>query len=387
MTLVSIPNKIGALFWPMPFISIGLAGNATTIDAVGESASLIGRIHLEGGSGSSKTISSAGGKIYWRSTAAVWADAATNLRIGIQDVGATGVEDGTYDVQADLQPGAPAALVTDGFNETAMASGSKTIADGDVVAVVIEMTARGATDSVTVGRYSGAATNFPYSTIDISGTPVRSSAIIPITIEFDDGSIGWIDAAYITPGNTTDMTGVAVAFNSGSTPDERGLIFQVPFACSIRKVRALVGSIGSSDDFEMVLYSDPLGTPVAERTIAANADQTGSITTVSDYELAFATPFTLAANTKYAITIRPTSANSITVQEYRFTTGYQKLMRPTQLGANWYLGYRSDQTGAFTEETYTLPIIGFFLDKFDDGAGGASGPIGQSMIIQATSPT
>ena len=51
----------------------------TTLDAAGESRAYIGKVYLAGGTGS-KTISSAGGKIWWRTAGTTFANAGTTIR-------------------------------------------------------------------------------------------------------------------------------------------------------------------------------------------------------------------------------------------------------------------------------------------------------------------
>ena len=341
---------------------------STILNAAGESVAMIGRVRLQGGSGS-KTISSAGGSIINRFGSTTFADAGSNLRIGIQDVAATGLEDGTFDVYADLVGGTD-TITTNAMRETTMETGSKTISHGDIVAICIEMTAFGGADSVQAHRASSGpellTPNFPYTTFDSGAGPARGNSIIPFTIKFDDGTIGWIEQAYF--GYDWGNSPSTVSFNSGSATDEYAAVFKLPFKTSINGAALMVGSIASTDNFEIILYSDPYGTPTAQQTVAVAPAQTGSTSALESYMVHF-TPTVLEANTYYAIALRPTTANSITFGYYNLTSGYDYLKRPTIFGEDIEMAGRADQTGAFTEtQVYDLPLVWLSLDKFDDGS-------------------
>lgn len=378
MALQSFPDKIGTIIYPdvsLPRIpSSDSNSNVGTMNAVGESAALIGYLHLEGGSGS-KTISSGGGKIYFATGGSnTFANAGTNLRIGIQDVDATGNEDGTFDVYADLVGGTD-TITSNAIRSTAMETGSKTMSHGDLIAIAFEMTARGGTDSVTLRNRSTGGVGMPYMTTDTgSGVSKAGGAVFDATIEFDDGTIGWIQGCLAW--HTYGLTG---NINTGTTPDEYALIFQLPFPAMISGAQPMLNLPGTTSDFEVILYSDPLGTPVAERTTAVDGDLLGGITVTTRYYVPFSSDYSLAKNTKYALAVRPTTANSLTLMRMGFNTGNAKLRRPTVLGENASQGTRSNQTGSFSEDTLFIPAIGMVLSKFDD----ASQPIGQAKVVQA----
>ena len=373
MALQNFSNKYGTLIYPAQEAESATAYQAAaTLDAAGESVSIIGRVVLEGGSGS-KTISSAGGKIIWRNGGATFANAGTTLRIGINDVVVTtGLEDGTHDVYADLVGGTDTITSNTAYN-TAMETGTKTIAHGDIVAVVFEMTARGGADSVIINGLMGSYL-FPYRTVDTGAGPAKAtSALAPMaTIIFDDGTYGWIEGNFEHSG-----TNSANAFGSGSTPDERALIFQVPFKASLKGAEVMLNAVASGDDFEVVLYSDPLGTPTVVETITADPDIIGS--TAGLYKVSF-TAYTLNINTNYAIAVRPTTTNTIGLNQMDFLAANDRI--PTMLGTNWSLGTRTDQTGAFTQTTTSIPIINLVIDKFDDGVqtGGSGSNTGAVWI-------
>lgn len=333
------------------------SSTSATLNAAGESIAYIGKLYLEGGSGS-KTISTSGGKIHWAPPiASTFASASTTLKIGIQDVAATGLEDGTYDVYGELVAGTDTITIP-GLQTMAMESGTKTITHGDTVAIVFEMTVRAGADSLAIPYCT--VGDRPYVTIDTGAGPVIGQGAGFVTVEFDDGTLGWLEFGWYATNSA--VSGTAVAVGSSSTPDEYALIFQLPFRAQITAVLASIGSLAATDDFELILYSDPLGTPTVVETITIDATYTALFSSSTPLIARFANVNLLNANTNYALAIRPTTTNTINVYYYDYGSGNEKLMKPTTLGRNWYLGTRSDQTGAFTATTYRLPLLGFYLN-------------------------
>jgi len=383
MAMQTVANKMGIPLDSCMWLGTSDISN-NTMDASGESCAFIGKIFLEGGSGS-KTISSAGGLITFRTGTVTFANAATNVRIGIQDLAATGLEDGTFDVYADFVGGG-GGLASNTWYEKAMTNGTKTITHLDTVAICFEMTARGGTDSVIITSFqnyihSGTPTNFPYRTIDTGAGPKRqSTAPYGACIVFDDGTLGWIQGAWFAPGMQALST---QTYNSGSTPDEYAAVFQVPFKCSVRGGYLPIGSIASTDNFEIILYSDAEGTPVAERTVTVDPNFTGSISGNAPYFVNFSS-FTLSPNVWYALSMRPTTANNLNLTYYNITTTFgSKYKKQGIFGTNCKLSSRTNQTGAFSEvQTYFMPIFGLIVDQFDDGVGGGSpsSPVPRSYI-------
>lgn len=340
----------------------------TTLDAAGESRAYIGKVYLAGGTGS-KTISSAGGKIWWRTAGTTFANAGTTIRVGIQDVNASGLEDGTFDVYDDLVGGTD-TITGSADQVTTMSSGTKTINHGDLIAVVIEMTAKGGTDSVIVAGTNASPlarstnVNFPYTSVDTGTLAKAATGVVGSSIIFDDGTLGWIGFQAFAPGI---LTATATNVSSTSNPDEMAAIFQVPFKCKISGGYLYLGSIGSADTFEIVAYSDPLGTPTIIETLTPDQDLSGT-SAASPYCFWFTTPITISPNTNYAISLRPTAANNISFSYVSLGSGNDEFKKAFPFGTGIKHGGRIDQTGAFTEvQTYNIPLFGMFVEQLDDG--------------------
>lgn len=368
MALQSLANGMG-----MPLDSCMMWGSSSTslntIDAGGESVAFIGKVYIEGAA-SSKTISSGGGKIVFRTGTVTFANAGTNFRVGIQDLAATGLEDGTFDVYADLTGGG-GGLASNTWYELAMATGTKTINHLDTVAICMEMTARGGADSVVISSFghitiNGTSINFPYKTNDTGSGPTRQASVVNgAMIIFDDGTLGWIEGSWISPGIES---AASQTYNSGSTPDEYAAVFQVPFKMSVRGGYLIVGSIASTDNFEIILYSDAQGTPVAERTVTVDPNYTGSTSGNNSYFVSFSS-FTLSPGIWYALSMRPTTANNLALAYINIGASFgNKYKKMLPFGTNCKFSSRTNQSGAFSEvQSYYQPIFGLWVDKLDDG--------------------
>jgi len=367
----------------LPLMAQADATGATpvTLNAAGETVCVIGYIMLQNPIGGSKTISAAGGgSIVWRTGTSTFANAGTTFKVGIQDVSTAtspAQGDGTFDVEASFTGGGGG--VTSGAVQTSvMTSGTKTIAHGDLIAITFSMTARGGTDAVAVnsnntGIYP-ATPNLPTITNNTSGAFLKTSAAAPnCYIVFDDGSIGYFGGF---PFFAVAPTGVNI--NSGTaTADEYGNIFNLSTTYVAYGIyfNGLLAS--ASTDYELILYSDPLGTPVAERTITVDATTVGG-TAATQVEVLFSVPFAIKANTNYAITCRPTTANNVTVYYLDALTTTAKL---TMYGSSIYACRRLDNSGAFsdynagTAKTRVI-LIGLLGVHMEQGVNMCSGQVG-----------
>jgi len=347
------------------------------LDAAGESATFIGPIALSSGPGSSKVLSSAGGKIYWVPTAVTFVNASTTIRIGVQDVNlTTGIEDGTFDVHDDLIGGTD-TITADTPNTLVLSTGTKTIAHGDIVAISIEMTARGGVDTVRVRTIDRDGGN-RYVTNDVGAGPVRLTTASPyILIEFDDGTFGSFGEG------TAPQIDNNLAFSSSSTPDEIALIFTCPFKARVSQLLMYLGELDTGEDGEIILYSDPLGTPTVIEAITIDPDVFGQQAGTMGYSSFFlSTPRDLTAGAVYAVAYRPTTTGSRTLRRITLPTGGARHTFP--LGVNFQQGQRTDQTGAFGSLSETvIPMLGIKFSHLDDGvqSGGSGAALGGVKVV------
>jgi hypothetical protein len=223
-----------------------------------------------------------------------------------------------------------------------MATGTKTVANGDFLAIVWDMTARGGTDLVRVSGLTQLYTDSsPNNVISryinsawahaISGTPTA-------VIEFDDGTLGWLTltTTYAVP------TTVAVNVDTG-TRDEYGNLIKPKFACKCGGADAFL-TPAAGGTFEICLYEDPLGTPIlmeAQPIEAVDFSGAGYTRVVFDTE-----HILIPANT-YAVTIRPTSATETSISHFDLVPA---LAIASGLSSDdCYAVARLNNTGAFAD--------------------------------------
>lgn len=342
---------------------------AVTVNAANEYNGIVGQVSLAAGSGS-KTCSTGGSvcKIYWETGAVTWANAGTNVSVGIQDVGADGFGDGTFDVRADLVPGTETITASTSI-VTSMETGSKTIAQNDLVAVVVRMTALGGADSIVVasqGRLpvTYASQGFPYG-VRSTGTPAKNLDAAKIVIQFDDGTFGWITASPDISFNQGVPT--TLSFNSGSTPDEYAWVFSLPFSCGLGAIGFYLDAVETTDLFELILYTNPLSSPSipSNGTITGDPDlftangRGGNV--VSRFPSN--TIHRLTADTTYAIALRPTTVNSFTMfYLLRIANAISANNAAQPFNNTFGLYARTDQTGAFAtvDSDLRVPVVSLY---------------------------
>lgn len=367
---------------PDPYLATSnvFDGTPTVLAAAGSALHFSGHVLLEPGFGS-KTISSAGGKIHFRSSTVTFASASTTFRAGIQDVSAAsgppGRGDGTYDVYGDLVGGtntiASVAMVS-----VPMGSGSKTVAHGDKISIVFEMTARGGSDSVTIFRAQPTygLCQWPVSTTYISATWARVTGTAVCCIEFDDGTIGWLFGSVVFSTAAQTQT-----YNASSgTANEYGLLIRSPLQISTAGAFVYLQPVTGASDFEICLYSDALNSPVLIEAVSVDATAMSTTGGLLIHYAMWSQPRILAQNTNYAITVRPTTSGDVSLNYWDVASA--AMMNTHPLGQNCFAVRRLNNAGAFSEwnggtaKTRRM-VMGIVASGFHDAWGDARA---QSLI-------
>jgi hypothetical protein len=338
------------MVFPRKFWTNGTTSSTgSAINAANEAVHFVGQIMIEGGTAAgSKTLSAAGGgKILWRSqTVIAFSNAGTNLRIGLQDLDVTSQPahgDGTFDVYADLVGGTDTIAGNDDF-ETAMESGTKSLSQGDFVAVAFEFTSHGGSDYITIlseyNIFNADTVNGLPGVWHDDGTPSTANGVPCCAIQFDDGTLGWIAGGTIAP------FGISTSYNvNTSGADEFGNLLTPPFDMVVSGVTfsALI-----QDDLEICLYEDPLGTPTLLEAISVDAS--GTISIGAEWVLVFSSEHTLYAGKSYGITMRPTTTTTSYLYGSSIETGslsaYMKVLGLTDTA--FHSIERLNNTGAFS---------------------------------------
>ena len=377
-------NSIGVSLQTIPHqrYSTNTVGAASTLNAAGETTQVVGVIQLENPLGGSKTISAAGGgKIVWMTGAVTFSSGSTTFVVGIQDVSTAsspGQGDGVNDVSVSYTGGG-GGITANAVQQSVMASGSKTIAHGDMVALVFAMTARGATDSVIVQHApSGTEVNpniLGGSVIENTGGSYANTSAYPMAyIVFDDGSVGYMYGFAMQKAVTT------VTINSGTaTADEYGNLLYLPFSFYAIGIEAMVSLAGNSSDCELLVYSDPLGTPAVQRTLTVDATQASATAAVRFLGLPFATPLLVKPYTPIAVTCRPTTVNNLSIYAWDGDGVKSDRIHPPNNYA--YAVRRLDNAGAFSDynggmaktRMMSIHLYGYFVEQ---GVNNASYKLG-----------
>lgn len=356
--------------------------SATTLNAAGESLQFIGTVNLENPTGGGKTISAAGGgSIVWSAGTVTFANAGTTFKVGIQDVSTTtspAQGDGTFDVEASFTGGG-GGVTASAKNTSVMTTGTKTIAQGDMIAICFTTTTRGGTDAINVNATAQALVNsgvMPVVSSNVGGSFAKVANVQPNAyIIFNDGTTGSVNITAFTPAN-----GTSISINGGTaTADEYGNYIKPLASFYAMGIAGMVNFGGTSSDCELLLYTDPLGTPAVARTISVDA--THIATGITRIQYLFSTPYLLKPNTEYAISLRPTTANNnVTIY---FRTGVDTA-NSGDLGppnTNHYAVRRLDNSGAFSDynggtaktRLTSLWLVGTYMEQ---GVNMCSGQVG-----------
>lgn len=365
---------VGASFLGVPHThGVGVTG--MTMNAANYSVQMIGHIVTE--DGASHTLDNTGqSAIFLNTTSVTFANVGTTLKIGLApiDTSATTTPPRAsntsnvvnFDVAKTYTGGGGGVANSGVWHSFASGSvsGSKTVANGDLVCVVVQMTARAGSDAVSL-QYLGTDTiQFGTPTI----TTWMGSAYATVTqcplfmIRFSDGTYGWFEGA--GPATLTASTGNF--FSNSSNPDEWGNYFKL-------RVPTLVSGFyftntpANAGNFDLRIYEDPFGsTPVQVASRSCHGSLGGGTGSISAIPLA--TPVLLKANTPYAVVYKATSTGSVTVSGV--TVVDINMNRLLGGCIESYAVLRNNETGAFATWNSNLNrlCIGILAGGFGDGS-------------------
>ena len=333
-----------------------------------------GHLFIEG-RGTGKVLSAAGGgSITFRTGTVTFAAVgpASTLDVGLQDLtaspsGLKAEPDGNYDVKATLTSGVD-TIGSNAWKTAVMTSGTKTLSHGDLIGIVMDLTARSSSDSVTWTTIS-ALMNRPASNVYLAGAwGIGPQADLPLAyITFDDGTLGVLYSADYA------AFGVAAAetFQDSTNPDERGLLLQVPWNCKAEGARFYCNNSGvSTNDFELRIFSDPLGTPSLLTSVVIEGGQINNQNNA--ISISFPAKVDFARNTDYCMVLKATGGNIVLDAMALPDTNLRKFLSG---GTTLKKVTRNNGSGAFTAESPAVTIYNMklLLNDFEDAPGGGSG--------------
>lgn len=277
--------------------------------------------------------------------------AGSTLRVSLQDVdtvnGPVIRPDGTVDQSVTIA-NADTGFAT-GSWYTATLGSSRTVTYGSLLAVVFDWGSAQSGDSVVIAGYTvssassnGGAIGHQNICVQFTSSAWGIISMIPnVILEFDDGSFGTLGGALPTSAVGT------IAANTGTTPDENALEFQLPYNCEVDGAWVLVNP-SAGGDFDVVLYSGT--TALATVSIDSNSVQASAarFLRVSFDKVA------LTADTTYRLAIKPTTVNTVTLYYRDVSAAGHRAV--THLGTTARLNSRTD-AGAWGAGTDTRIIF------------------------------
>lgn len=333
-------------------------------DAANEAVIMVGYVFTE--DGASHTLDTSGSSsLGFRTGSVTLANAGSTVKVGLAAVDTANGPPAravnvanviTFDVSADFIGGGGGITAND-WQICVPTTGAKTVANGDFIAFAVQMTARAGVDGVNVSAVSALDQMAVPGVTGFGGSYSNASRLPNVVITFSDGALGFFVGGYVGTVGSTAQT-----WNSGSSPNEYGNVFQAPFPMTIYGI-ALSANLANAD---VVLYSDPLGTPSPQKTISfdANTQQVAGNTSV--LEAWFSSPYSLPANTPVAAILKPTTvSNCVMLYKSYHAAAHQK---SEAFGTNGYAVNRS--SGAFAAQNSGKDrfTIGLLVGGFDDGA-------------------
>lgn len=319
----------------------------------------------------SHTVDTTGSSaIGWRSGSGIFANSGTTLNVGIAAVDASNGPTGrpsnaagviNFDVAAAIL-GNSGLVTSNAWIESVPTTGSKTIGHGELVAVCWQLSSRAGSDAVLIRSVgtAGVSSGIPNFCI-YNGSSFSAQGLMPnCVVRASDGTRGYLIGSSVASSSSSQ------SWNSGSTTKEYGNIIQVPYPC---KAYGVVDYSNVGGDTDFVLYEDPLGTPVARASVSIDANTVGT-SSIAIYGAMFTTGFgfTLAANTPYAISKKPTTATNVSLSYLTFGNSAHQTSVPG--GDNGYAVSRN--TGAFSAQNSQLDryFLGLCVGGGDAGGGG-----------------
>lgn len=182
--------------------------------------------------------------------------------------------------------------------------------------------------------------NFNYS---YTGGTGSNSAVYNMCCIFVDASNELIDIT------ASPYAPASLSFNSSTTPDEYGNLITIGNTCRVSGVVCAIDTDGATD---IVLYSGG-----SEYTISliANVRSGTARGWVSAY---FSSEIIVYSGSTIRITVKPTTATSIELQDYTLATGYESTIQNAMFNNNTYAKTSRVDAGIWTDDnTHFISVI------------------------------
>lgn len=382
MALVNIPGgffvPIGPCLLTRDESNPANLGVGATMDAANEALIIIGRVATT--DGGSHTIDTTGSSaIGWRTGLVTFANAATTVKVGLAAVDTANGPPAravnvanviTFDVSRSMVGGG-GGITANAWQTHVPTAGTKTIANGDLVAFCVQMTARGGTDSVAGNLPASAFAHHRPTVTAYTGAAYQAQTVVPnIIITFSDGALGYFH------GSDVGSSFGSRTWSSTDGTKEYGQLFNFPFPM---KIYGAYGWTDADNDFSVVLYSVPLSaSPVAEGTVSIDSNAVAADAFSRKFAELFSSPYSYSANTDIVIAFKP-GATGITVSYKTLNNAGHRVA--DAWGTSGYGVSRA--TAAFANANSSLDhyYIGLIASAFDGGGGGRAVQINNDSLI------
>ena len=169
----------------------------------------------------------------------------------------------------------------------------------------------------------------------------------PWAVRYSDGTI------YGVPSTSKDNT----AFDSVTSPDEMGCLFQLPFNATCVGVRMSFDTVDASQNIEVRLY-DSDGSTVLASIVVTDVDSIApGVPDVLDF---FWSGVALLKNTNYRVTVLATNNTTIGIELWSFTFDAATSRAGVPDGLNWQQTQRTD-LGSWTQDNTKFPYMALWL--------------------------
>lgn len=288
---------------------------------------------------------------------------AQAIKVSFQDIDpATGNPDGAIDQFRVVATGsvtvgwmAPGLMTSDGTNTGV----KRTVSVGDLLCVVFEFdSTAGDVKFSTTSRTNASALmadGMAYTSTNNGSAWTKSGDVLCMALKYDDGSYAYVGPLVWPVTSLTTRT-----YNSGSTPDERGLYFSLPVGVSVSGAWVLGAWTG---DATITLY-DTDGTTVIA---SAPQDKDNDLGSTAPIPFWFTAPVTLTASGNYRLTVLPTSATNLSI--YELNVNASALMAG-MAGGTAMIGTSRTDAGAWTQDGTVRPLMGLTIGGIDTGSSG-----------------
>lgn len=239
------------------------------------------------------------------------------------------------------------------------------VTKGDIFAVVI---ANGSVPgNINISGFRLDTNDVVYGDLFAGAGPswTKQANAMVTAFEYDDGT--YAHAQGVAPVKLLNN----MSIDTGTTPDEIGIIFQVPFASRAAGFWIIADLDGDAD---IVLY-DSDGTSVLQSfSLDKDLQFSGAVRPLAGV---FSGGSVLTKDTNYRLVAKPTSLTNIVLREIEVDIAAQMDAMPA--GQNFHRTERTD-AGSWTQTTMKIPLMGILLDQLDDGVGGSASGVRNPLV-------